>query len=828
MLYCPKCRNTYEEGSQRFCSVDGGRLLPVAQKSGQGSSGGGVFTSILGKMPRKDAADSAPSAKRVLNPRFDQPAKTDAPKPHAPISKIYETQRQIDQAPVAFDDDSILELDFDEPLDAPFRVTSAEPAFEAPVRFSVPAEPDAAPAESDVEISLPSEEAPKATARLVDPAQIPSGTAEIGDRASQPSGRTALSWDNPRALVGQTVKGRYLITELIGDDEDSLEFLAEDRITAGKRTSVRVFLNDDEFSEHSAEERISLSHLNHPNIAAVFDSGELPEGFRFVVSEFIEGESLSAALRSSGQFNTRRTARIIRQTSYALSEAHENGVLHRNLKPDNIMLTVSEAGIEQVKLVNFELSNGYWNESDLVYKSPEEIAGEAPTFASEIYSLAVIAYEMLTARLPFNALSERELLAAQKKGLTTTPSAVRLDIPELADRILEKALNFDSAERYPKARDFGDAYFNALTAIAPWDKPATEDKGDTILEIIGTDEAADYSIEAVESDETDDEILEVAEPQAKTREFFVVPPINPLPADETPVNGDIHVSPSQAVVTETGGDVETPAADGYAWTRRSPEPAQTPGWIWGALPVIGAVVLLFALWGVWKFLASRPADLPETETTQNAEQSQPTPGILPAEGEVDSPPPARNLKPAPGMTRYVNTQENLKRDLAKNFLGFEIYYPQEMKRTESATNFLDIATFADGIPVEQMLVTHYKSRGGMILDRPNFKKLAEKSNEQLGGYFKESFKIVGEGESAIQNGRWKGYEVKFEGLLPDGKTRVLGRRLWIPVQSPGTQNGFVITLLATSRAQGIDSVEDVGTKGVLAGALENFEPEQRF
>ncbi|MBK8151481.1 MAG: serine/threonine protein kinase [Acidobacteria bacterium] len=850
MLYCPKCRSTYEEGTQRFCSIDGGRLLPVISKSDTGKSAGGVFTSILGKMPHKDAADSAPTAKTVINPNFEQPLKPEAPKDHAPISKIYETQRQIAAAPLAFDDDdSLLELDFEEPLDAPVRDsreapliaelkleeakpvnafaepksnvaepanTFAEPTIETPESVSESQIPLAESQETSNEVSEPTLElpeptdvAPKTTAKLVNPFEIPSGTAEVGDRSLRPAGRMALSWDDPRALVGQTVKGRYVVTELIGDDEDSLEFLADDQIGDGRRVVVRVYMDDEAYSQHFAEERISLSHLNHPNIAAVFDSGELPEGFRFTVSEFIDGQALDAALRASGQFNTKRTARIIRQASYALSEAHENGILHRNLMPSNIMLTVSETGIEQVKLVNFELSNSFWNESDLVYKSPEEVVGEPPTFASEIFSLAVIAYEMLTTRLPFNALSERELVAAQEKGLAILPSTLRLDVSQLADRIIEKALSFGPSERYPKARDFGDAFFNALTAVAPWERPIAEETP---------------------------EVVEESRSEEKPREFFVVPPINRPAVDEPPVNGDIHIEGNGQSV-ENDAEAENPPEtkeNGHAWVKRSPEPPQTSNWIWGALPIIGAALLLLGMWGVWKFLSNRQPVVPATDTEQTANvgptqpiQTPVTPGILP-QGDVDSPPPVRVLKPEPGLTRFVNRQENLKGDLAKNFLGFEIFYPAEMKRSESATNFLDIATTSGGIPVEQMLVTHYKSRGAMTLDRPNFKKLAEKSNEQLRGYFKESFAVLGEGETAIQNGRWKGYEVKFQGLLPDGKTRVFGRRLWIPLQSPGTQSGFVITLLATSLATQIKSVEDVGTRGDLALALENFEPEQSF
>lgn len=804
MLYCPKCRSTYEDGTQRFCSNDGGRLLPVTPKN-ESSTPGGVFTNILGKMPRKDAGDSRPVANTTIRPKFDQPAKSSEAKPHAPISKIYETQREAEKAPIVFDDeDSLLEIDFDHPLDAPSLMTvpaaPAVPAFAQSDDIAASAESEQA---DDLPVKTPLVEEttivpPKPAAKLVNPYEIPSGTAEVGDRSTQPIGRSALNWDSPRALVGQTVKGRYKVEDLIGDDEDSLEFLAEDQISEGRRVVVRVFMDDEAYEQHFAEERLSLSHLNHPNIAAVSDSGELPEGYRFVISEFVEGQSLSSALRASGQFDPRRVARIIRQTSYALSAAHEAGILHRNLKPDNIMLTVSEAGIEQVKLTNFELSYRFWNESDLVYKSPEEILGEPATYASEIYSLAIIAYEMLTARLPFNALSERELVTAQERGLKVPPTELRTDLPALSDKILEKALKFEPGDRYPKARDFGDALFNAVTAVSPWEKSVQKEN----------------PAPAVDAEPKKDE---------HPREFFVVPPI--ATRDDVPVNGDIRIE--SAIEPESNDDtvaVET-RDDDHAWVKRSPEPPRPHNWLWVALPIAAAVIVLLGIWGILKLVETRQPAANVNEVSEpmgTPEQER----ILPE--EIDKPPEPRNLKPEAGMTRFVNRQESLKGDLARNFLGFEIYYPQEMKRSDDSKNFLDISTRTEsGTPIEQMIITRYKSRGSMTLDRPNFKSISEKSNEQLKTYFQNSFKVDAEGEVTIQSGRWKAYEVRFEGDLPDG-THVFGRRFWVPVQSAGVGNGFVITLLATSLAKGIEKVEDVGMTGNLKSALEHFEPEPTY
>ena len=123
------------------------------------------------------------------------------------------------------------------------------------------------------------------------------------------------------------------------------------------------------------------------------------------------------------------------------------------LKPEDILLSVSGAGIEQVKVSNFSTSNGRARSENLAYKAPEVLEGKNATFAADIYSLAVIAYQMLTVQLPFRGDSVREMLKAQSKGLTIYPTNLRLDLPPAIDDILEKALAFKAGDRYPKTRD---------------------------------------------------------------------------------------------------------------------------------------------------------------------------------------------------------------------------------------------------------------------------------------------------------------------------------------------------------------------------------------
>lgn len=840
MLYCPKCRRTYEEGTQRFCDNDGGRLLPAPNAAPRGDApGSGTFTSLLGKTPAHDTAER----KTAEPPRFIPLNKTEeADKkltsfPSA--GRIFQSEKFLhpedEKRPIL--EDSILELD-------PPPVDDEDDILELDVE------------KLTYEIS---KEEPKPLPRLVRPDEIASGTGTTGDRRSNPLGRAALSRENPRAIVGQTVKGRYqIMSELESDDEDSLIYLAEDQIVKGRKVVVRVFMDQDAMDETEAkmfaEERVSLSHLKHPNVAGVFDSGELPEGKEFIISEFVEGKSLADML-GDGQFNALRTARIIRQTSYALSEAHQNGILHRSLRPENIVLTVTEVGIEQVKLMNFGASFGEITPRNLAYKAPEEIEKGASTYASDIYSLAVVAFKLLTARMPFEYTTESELVRAQKAGLKNPVTNWRLDIQPLADKIIEKALNFNPAERYPKARDFGDALFNALTTVAPWAKedpivvaepvrpreyivvPALEESIPTNkIEVpeIGLDETvgelpvAEVAAPVMDEPRVDETIpvFEIPEVPVETAAEVDARHAEQVPfVADAPIPADIHITPQD----EPAPIAEVRTPDVKTWEKRSPEPPSTGSTWRGWAAIAGVVALLLVFWGIARWYITRQVQDPATVTVDpNLARPAPTANDPMPVVESDMPPPARNWKMPENFVAFRNSRENLSEELGgKQFLAFSAAYPKSWTKSSSEKNFFDVVNKTpSGMTIEEMIVTRYESRGTMTLDKANFPKLVASSNADLKKFFGESYRVVSEGDAMIQN-RWKVHEVKFQGLSPDKKIVFWGRRLWLPVQIAGEQNGFVITLLATSLSTDVEGVNDVGIKGDLATVLESFEPEPR-
>ncbi len=320
-------------------------------------------------------------------------------------------------------------------------------------------------------------EPPRTFSKLIKPNEIPSGQAPLGDRRLNPVGRVALSADNPNILLGQTIKGRYFIKSRLSQTAHGIKYLGTDNLNSDKKVIVRIYtgrLDGSDFSTKIfADERVALSHINHPNIAKVIDSGELPEGNPFIVSEQVKGISLKESFARKTVFNRLRTARIIRKSANALSQAHQNGVLHRNLNPENLILSTNEAGAEQVKITDFNIFSDK-TRGDFNYLAPEQITGNTSNFSSDIYSLAIIAYQMLTGQMPFEALTSKELLKVQQQGLRIFETETGNKISNETKSVFQKALAFDSSARFQSIRDFGDAFYNSITAEnEDWSEPET-------------------------------------------------------------------------------------------------------------------------------------------------------------------------------------------------------------------------------------------------------------------------------------------------------------------------------------------------------------------
>lgn len=756
MLYCPKCQQTYEEGVQRFCPNDNARLLSAPSAENSANQSGGVFTSVLNRKSSEEVE------KFSSVPKFSQVEPTTVSRPsfRPPTSKIFKPEPEFE-----------LELEL-------------PPKNESKSFFTEPLE------------------------HLIKPDEVASGQSPLTDEEIDSADDPTFDQNSPTSLIEQTIQNRYHVVESIAQDESGIAYLAEEKTADDEKVVARI-LNDDDADDSSAgkilaEERDSLAQLNHPNIAKVIESGELSGGAPYLVTEYVEGSTVKDYLEKSGQFNALRAARIIRQTADALGEAHQNGVLHRRLKPENIVLTVDENGMERVKLTGFGESNEKLNEENLLYKSPEQVEGKTANFTSDGYSLAVIAYQMLTNRLPFKAASVGDLLKAQREGLLLGASDLRFDLLPTVDEILKKALAFNPFDRYEKVRDFGDEFFGEIIANAPLESEEEE----------------------VIHDEAGEQIATDAPPLLKDEAAIMAA----VAADE--------YTPSIRETNFTDGGVK--ATEDLAWEKRSPEPPNESSPRRNLFSMLGVAALLVALLGVWYYFINRPTETfvnaPSETVNQNAPLVENSPIAetntitTPTPEEIEAPPPSRAINPPPDTVYFQNGKENLKGEATKNFLGFSLYYPKDWRRNEAKNNYLDVSkNAANGMPIEQMLVSYYNSKGTFKSDAGNFPALVKETNTTLKKIL-PNYKMISDGRKTVNNG-WQAYEVQFQGT---GKTAggeaitIWGKRLFIPTAIRGMKNGYVITMLASSLSKDVNNAGDVGVKGELSSVLETFEPKQNF
>jgi serine/threonine protein kinase len=755
MLYCPRCNREYNEGVQRFCIHDGGRLMP---KTAERGPAGGVFASLVGKASTPEDGDEILSI-----PKFVPVAKPADRLPDGPIGKPPE--RPVEQQ---------AEIQIERP---------SEPAVEKPKAPSFIEELSAR------ENELFSEDKPS---KQISIDELGSFQAPLGDRKRNPSGRLALNWENPNVLLGHTVRGRYFIEQRVSIDDVCITYLAQDRAANNKRVVFKVLAAGSEYIENTAEERVGLSHLNHPHIVKILDSGEMPEGMPFAVFEYVEGRSLREMLDSGDPFTPIEAARVTKQVSEALSSAKQNGILHYDVRPQKIILT---EGTQIAKVTDFALAKGYKAPSvrkikDVAYQSPEQLQGRELTAASESYSLAAIAYEMLTGRLPFNFESMRELVDAQKRGLTSKPHVILPNLPAEVDEIFTRALAFDPDKRYQKARDLGDALYNAISSV-----PA---------------------VAAPPADADDEDILGLdTKPLPKVE--TVAPP--PAPKKE---------AAAAAADAETNKITKLQTPPEQAWERHVQEPSGLSKWAIATICLLGLVGIGTAVFLYINYFSGQP------QTAQNQEnanvQTSPlavepqNPAAPPAPAVEDDPPP-RVITPPENSTRFQNVKEGLSPVLLKNFRGFSLYYPNDWKKNPSDANFIDVSKSGEnGLPVEQMLVSWYESKGTFSYDSPGFAKLADAINKKWSTLIAD-YKPMSQGPQVLNNAR-QVYEIKFQGSSDKGdKVTIWGRTLFVPPGKFGFKNGLLVTMLATSNSPDVHGVDDVGNKGQLKEILYSLEPD---
>ncbi|MBX9928540.1 MAG: serine/threonine protein kinase [Gemmatimonadaceae bacterium] len=272
-------------------------------------------------------------------------------------------------------------------------------------------------------------------------------------------------------LMGTIVAERYHILKKLGEGGMGQVYLAE-HVKMGRKSALKVMnpgmTQDADAIARFNREASNASRLNHPNICAIYDFGETPDGLIYLAMEFIEGESLTSLVERNGALPAPRAASIIHQAGDALQVAHDAGIVHRDLKPDNIMIAKGRDGSDLVKVVDFGIAKASSSDAQKVtktglvvgtpeYMSPEQLAGDKLDGRSDLYSLGLVAFNCLTGKLPFPADSAQEAMIARLVEQPKTLAEIRPDIawPAALQQVITKALTRDAAERYQSAAQFG-------------------------------------------------------------------------------------------------------------------------------------------------------------------------------------------------------------------------------------------------------------------------------------------------------------------------------------------------------------------------------------
>ena len=262
--------------------------------------------------------------------------------------------------------------------------------------------------------------------------------------------------------IGQTLDDRYEILEVIGEGGMAVVYKARDnrldRLVAVKIMREEM-ASDEEFRRRFCAESHAVAMLSNPNIVAVYDVSH-SDAMEYIVMELVEGITLKQYMDKKGALPWREMLHFSKQIARALGHAHERGIIHRDIKPQNIMLlrdgTIKVADFGIAALENEIEENDGQAIGSIHYIAPEQARGESPDARSDLYSLGVVMYEMLTGQRPYTGDTLGEIAVKHMNAEAVPPHKIVEDIPAELERITLKAMNAKITERYQSAAELLD------------------------------------------------------------------------------------------------------------------------------------------------------------------------------------------------------------------------------------------------------------------------------------------------------------------------------------------------------------------------------------
>lgn len=264
-------------------------------------------------------------------------------------------------------------------------------------------------------------------------------------------------------LIGKRLNDRYKILEVIGGGGMANVYLARDMIL-DRDVAVKVlrldFANDEEFIRRFRREAQSATSLDHPNIVSIYDIGE-EDDIYYIVMEHVSGKTLKQYIQQYAPIEQYNTVEIMKQLTSAIAHAHENGIIHRDIKPQNILIDdygtikVTDFGIAMA-LSSTTITQTNSLLGSVHYLSPEQARGSLATKKSDVYAIGIVLFEMLTGRLPFSGESAVSIALKHLQSETPSPKRWNPSIPQSLENAVLKSMAKDPMHRYESVDEMSE------------------------------------------------------------------------------------------------------------------------------------------------------------------------------------------------------------------------------------------------------------------------------------------------------------------------------------------------------------------------------------